>query len=186
MNQLLLSSIDSDLLTIKEKYLRIILYRFIILDKPIDNMATFEEAYNKTFSKAIVGKCECNKNLEKYISNYKNCSQKIGFTLTFDTSYHNEDSDILYEYVKEYVKKHFLSYPHLVATEFTTSGVMHFHGVFYNLYQRCVVKILRQWKKTYGFIKIEYTITPKWEQYIIKESDKIGYPCIHNLNIYNL
>jgi len=126
--------------------------------------------------------CECNKTLRSDLQKYKNNTQKIGFTLTFDSSYHSENPDLLYQNLLNYVTEHFeKSIKYIITIEFTSSGILHFHGVIYDCYQRYVSKILKNWRKTYGFVKIEWKISPKWEEYIIKDVDRIGYPALNNL-----
>lgn len=146
-------------------------------------MDDFKKDYNNTFQKAypLMPKL-CNRDkLEKQINKMSSCSQKIGFTFTFDKSYHNLDPDILYNYIKKYILEHLNGIEFIVATEFTKSGIMHFHGIIWNSYQRTVNKSFKEWRKTYGFVQLEYRISEKWEIYILKDIDISGYPTITNI-----
>ncbi len=124
-----------------------------------------------------------NKNLLNLMKKYRDVSDQIGFTLTFNSSYHDEDPDLLYTYLVRYVKQYFTNenMNFIVMTEFTAKGIIHFHGIIYNCYQRFVVKMLTSWRKWYGIIKLEYKLSDKWEVYILKEEKTSGYPAIHNL-----
>lgn len=144
----------------------------------------FKKAYEANYAKATVRSdvCDCNKNIESVIKRMSLCSQKIGFTMTFAKMWHDEDPDTLYKYFQDYIKTNFESdAQYIIAPEFTTHGVMHFHGIMYNSYQRFVNKMFTDWRKQYGMIKMEYTITEHWENYITKDMDNIGYPVVTNL-----
>ncbi len=147
-------------------------------------MGDFEEKYNKLYEKAIIKDniCECNVNIEKKIQKMSVCTQKIGFTLTFSKMWHEEDLDTLYKYFIEYVQKNFgTDTKYIIAPEFTSAGIMHFHGIVYSCYQRCVNKKFVDWRKTFGFVKMEYKISEHWEKYITKDMCNIGYPVSTNV-----
>ncbi len=146
-------------------------------------MTTFEQQFDETFKKAVIGKiCKCNDNVSSKLKSYAMCSQQIGFTLTFDSSYHNLDSDVTYQFMLNYVNEHFKEDDkYIITTEFTKSGVLHFHGIVFNAYQRYVSKLLVEWKKIYGMVRMEFSITSKWRDYIIKDMDIVGYPVILTL-----
>lgn len=143
----------------------------------------FEEEYNKNVMQpAKIPKCICNKHIPAVIQKYSICTQKIGFTLTFNKNYHEIDSDILYNFLLKFIKQYFGSeIEYIIAPEYTDKGVIHFHGIIYNCYQRYINRILNKWRDQYGFIKMEYKISPKWEEYIIKDMDAVGYPIVTNI-----
>ncbi len=144
----------------------------------------FEKQYQSNYTKASVpiNICECNHSIENKIKKMVSCTQKIGFTLTFAKMWHDEDPDTLYKYFTDYIYKEFpCKIEYIIAPEFTSSGILHFHGIIYNCYQRCVNKLFTKWRKNYGFIKMEYKITEHWESYILKDMDNIGFPVNTNL-----
>lgn len=141
----------------------------------------FQRKYDANYQMAIIPVKVDNSAIEKKIKSFANCTQKVGFTLTFSKMWQDEDPDTLYKYIQDYIEKYFDKIQYVLVPEFTSSGIMHFHGIIYNCYQRTINKVLNEWRKTFGFIKIESHITDKWEKYICKDIFDVGYPVITNL-----
>ncbi len=144
-------------------------------------MSDFEEKYQSNYIMAIIPEKVDNSAIEKKIQSFAKCTQKVGFTLTFSRMWQEEDPDTLYRYIQKYIKEYFDKIDYVVVPEFTSSGIMHFHGIIYNCYQRVINKVLNEWRKLYGYIKIENHITDKWEKYICKDINEVGYAVITNI-----
>ncbi len=127
--------------------------------------------------------CKCNDNIKKSLLKHKSSTQRSGFTLTFKPIYHEYDPDELYEFIVRYCEQNFHKKdPYIIFPEFTSSGILHFHGVVYNCYQRYISSCLKEWRRQYGYVKIEWTIKNEWLDYIQKDMNKTGYAVIDNID----
>lgn len=121
---------------------------------------------------------EHEKQLMKVISKNSICSQVVGFTLTFKPSYHHLDPDDLYTHgVTFFTQDMFKAVDFIALPEFMKSGILHFHGLVWNLYNKQVAKLFRLWWSDYGFVKIEWHIRSydNWTNYIRKSLHDVGY-----------
>lgn len=146
-------------------------------------MGDFEEIYQENYKKAVIPAVVDNSNdISKKILKMAICTQKIGFTLTFAKMWHDEDPDTLFHYFVKFIADNFEKNDKIIIfPEFTVKGILHFHGIIYNCYQRYINKKLKDWRKTYGIVKMEYAITEKWESYIQKDVTSTGYPVYVNI-----
>ena len=98
-----------------------------------------------------------------------------GATFTFSSKYHKDDPEELYDFVKLCINKsnlwknqNFILYP-----EYTKNGNLHFHSLNWDIYETPFIKMIKWWRRTFGFVKIELKIRFP-DEYILYQSKNYG------------
>ncbi len=133
--------------------------------------------------------------IHKMLKYVQKCSDLKGATLTFKRKWHDEDQTVLHRIVHEKIVKSKLwkGKKFILFPEFTKKGVVHYHCLFWDIYQAPFVKLIQWWRRTFGFAKMELEIRhPKcYIDYITKDYEKVGLYSIYefgelNKKIYNI
>ncbi len=143
---------------------------FDILDQnPSDNK---QKAYEPT--KEVIN---------KMLLQIKKYSDVRGATFTFKLKWHSEDQEILHKYVHEKIVKSRLwkDKKYILFPEMTKKGVVHYHALFWDIYQEPFVKLIQWWRRTYGFAKMELEIRHYdcYVKYITKNYGRVGLYTIY-------
>lgn len=108
-----------------------------------------------------------------------------GFTLTFRPKTHEIENERLHAWVKDTIRRSRLwkKTKYCLFPELTSEGKLHYHGIMYDTFQCDVMKIMKKWKREYGFYKVEINIRNyvNWINYIMKHYGKAGLSTIHNI-----
>ncbi len=114
-----------------------------------------------------------------------NLTQVSGATFTLKRKYHDDDDVWLHRYIHRSIirsriwkDKEFILIP-----EYTKKGILHYHGVIFNSYESEVMKMIKWWRRLYGFVKPELKIIniENWTKYITKDYGKTGLWTIYNV-----
>ncbi len=130
-------------------------------------------------------------------------TEKYGITLTFRPSFHKDDPLFLHRLVQKkiYASRLWKHMKYVLYSEYTASGILHYHGYLYGCYQTHVTRIDQWWKRNFGTItKVEYKLryaycgddlicTQKnkskakhcWLHYVSKDADITGLWILSNL-----
>ncbi len=113
-------------------------------------------------------------------------SDKCGATLTLKKKYHNDDPLYMHRLVEAKLTKSTLwnKRKYILFPEFgSKNGVLHYHGIFWDMYQIEFVKLINWWRRTFGFVKMELEIRHYdcWIKYITKEHGKTGLWTIYQI-----
>ncbi len=129
-------------------------------------------------------------NLAKQVIDQKliqidNISQRYGATLTLKKKYHNDDPLYMHRLIeKKILGSHiWKNKKYIMFAEFTKKGIIHYHGIFYNMYQIEFIKMMNWWKRIFGHVKIEIEIRHYdcWIKYITKDQGKTGLWTLYNI-----
>lgn len=107
-------------------------------------------------------------------------SQVYGCTLTYKKKYHEEYPRDLHRNTYECIMKSRIwkrnKVKFYLIPDFTKKGILHYHGIIYNVYKVDAVSIMKWWRRNYGFAKFEDNIkySDKWIQYITKDVGTTG------------
>ncbi len=112
-------------------------------------------------------------------------SDKCGITLTLKKKFHSVDPKIMHRAIAKKLRNSRIwqQYKWILFPEFTKSGVLHYHGVIYDVYQLNAIQLSQWWRRTYGFTKLELKIQvfSNWSKYITKDYGKVGLWTLYNI-----
>ena len=115
-----------------------------------------------------------------------NISQISGFTLTLKKKFHNDDDKWLMRFIERKINKSRIwkNKEYIIFPEYTKNGILHFHGCMYNEYHHEVMRCMKWWRREFGFVKPELTLSSysNWIKYITKDYGKTGLWTIYKLN----
>lgn len=138
---------------------------FKLLDKTLTNLP--DKVYSPT-----------KKVLIKKLIEIENFTDVCGVTFTISRKFHSMDPKDLHRMIYEklgasrlYKDKNYILIP-----EFTSKGILHYHGVIWGSYQCHVMKLVNWWRRTYGFVKVELELRNylNWINYMLKDYGKTG------------
>ncbi len=123
--------------------------------------------------------------IDKEIIQISKFSQKYGATLTLKKKYHNDDPMYIHRLVEEKIlgSRIWKGKKYIMFSEFTKNGIIHYHGIFYDMYQVEFVKLMNWWRRIFGFVKIEMEIIHYdcYIKYITKGQGKTGLWTLYNI-----
>jgi len=123
--------------------------------------------------------------LLKRIDKIRKFSDCRGATLTLKKKWHNEDPKVIHRYIHQKIASSRLwrKHKYLLFPEFTKKGVVHYHALFWDIYQCPFVKLMNWWRRTFGFAKIELEIRHMncYINYIMKNYGKVGLYTIYQI-----
>lgn len=100
-------------------------------------------------------------------------SQIYGITFTFKPKFYTLDPDHLHSLVRSRIEKSTVcrKCKYYLIPQFTPKGNLHYHGVVYDCYQVPFMKMVKWWRRNFGFSKPELTIRhyDKWIRYITRD-----------------
>ncbi len=148
-------------------------------NNPNLKQCTFEERYVLAVEqplKTIKEKVDSENidSAQEFINFYFTSTQKYGITITLKPEYHTMDSLTMHRKIEEYFAENFDNVKYIIIAEFTKKAVIHWHGIIYNEYQLAISQKISSIKNVYGFIQMEWRISPHWEKYIIKDIGTTG------------
>ncbi len=108
-----------------------------------------------------------------------------GFTLTLKRSFHHDDDKWMHRYVQHKIdnSRVWRNIKYIIIPEFTKKGVLHYHGVIWDSYEVEVLRCLKWWRRTFGFVKPELKLNNyiNWMNYIIKDYGRTGLWTLYNI-----
>ncbi len=112
-------------------------------------------------------------------------TQLYGVTLTLKKMYHDDDDTWMHKYIIDKMNKSrvWKNKNYILIPEYTQQGVLHYHGVIWDMYEVNFMKLAKWWRRTFGYVKPELKIINfnKWIDYITKDYGKIGLWTIYNI-----
>ncbi len=123
--------------------------------------------------------------LLKKLKEIENFTDVCGLTLTLKKKYHNDDDKWIHRHIQAKINNSrvWKDIKYILIPEYTKNGVLHYHGVIWDSYQIKVIKCVKWWRRTFGFVKPELKINKysNWMKYIIKDYGKTGLWTLYNI-----
>ncbi len=143
--------------------------KFDLLDQTSANSSNIGIGESNTTTEALL------KELKRVVDNE---SQICGFTFTFKRAYHQDDDLWLHRHVEKCINSSrvWKDIKYIMFSEFNASGQLHYHGIIYGEYDIVVMRIIKWWRRKYGFAKVELKLHNKlnWVKYICKDYLRTG------------
>ncbi len=124
--------------------------------------------------------------LLKRLDIIKKFSDCRGATFTLKPKWHDEDPKTIHRYIHEKIaksrlwrKEHYMLFP-----EFTKKGVVHYHAIFWDIYQAPYINLIQWWRRTFGFAKVELKINHinAYIRYMTKDYGNVGLYTIYQID----
>ncbi len=105
-------------------------------------------------------------------------TQCSGFTFTLKKKFHDEDPIYIHRLVIDKINRSTIwkDKRYILIGEFTKKGIIHYHGIMLDEYQREVIRCTNWWRRNFGFAKPELKINSRksWITYMYKDYGKSG------------
>lgn len=121
----------------------------------------------------------------KKCQDVESSTQKYGATLTL-CKWHNDDPLLIHREVEKKILASTIwkGNKYIMFPEFgSKNGSLHYHGIFYDMYEVEFVRMMKWWRRTFGYVKIELEIRHYdcWIKYIIKDHGKVGLWTLYSI-----
>ena len=112
--------------------------------------------------------------------------------MTFKPLFHDEDPMEFHKIIYDKLFKSKIWENYIIFPEFTDKGILHYHGVFFDIYECKFVRMANWWRRQFGFTRNELKINTYdclkiincvhsdpdgkhcWKHYISKSYGKTG------------
>lgn len=131
------------------------------------------------------------KNLHFILEKIKYNTLKFGITITIDPKYpyknrrfKSMDDDkkhkVINAIISDYIKKRNCSLQYIIIPEYSPNGMLHYHGIVWNGYQKVFSNFVKYLRGKIGYCKSEMQLNnyDKWIIYIFKNYGKTGLSTI--------
>lgn len=123
--------------------------------------------------------------INNLVINLSQCTLVQGLTLTLKKKYHRDEIITMHKYIqnKIYNSTVWKGTIYCLRPELTKNNILHYHAIIYNNYEAQTDRLVKWWRREFGFVKPEFDLKYpiKWIEYMFKDYCKIGLWTIHTI-----